>query len=76
MGWSQYKRKVKILPNEKADIEELIERLKNTTLMIQSCLLKGIRLDELYLHGTELVSIALLIQYHCQKISLNNERSV
>lgn len=63
------------MANEKAEIARLIERLQGTTTKIQGCLLRDVRLDELYLYGTELVSIALQIQYHCAIISMNNERS-
>lgn len=60
------------MTNEKSkeEIAKLIERQKDTTTKLEGCILKGIRLDELYLYGIELVNIALLIQYHCQKISI------
>jgi len=66
------------MPNEKekAEIEKLIERLQGTTTKIQGCLLKGIRLDELYIHGTELVSIALQIQYFCARISIQASQDI
>lgn len=69
---------MKLLPNEKekAEIEKLIERLQETTVKIQGCLLKDIRLDELYLYGNELVNVALQIQYQLARISLNSSQEI
>ncbi len=57
---------------DKAEIAKLVERQKDTTTKLEGCILKGIRLDELYLYGVELVGIALQIQHHCNRISVDN----
>jgi nucleoside-triphosphatase THEP1 len=66
------------LANEKgkAEIAKLIERLQETTTKIQGCLLKDIRLDELYLYGNELVNMALQIQYFCARISVSASQEI
>lgn len=61
---------------EKAEIKRLFDREKDVVLKIQGCILKGVRLDELYIHGTELVSIALRIQYHCARISVSASQEI
>jgi hypothetical protein len=66
------------LANEKnkAEIAKLIERLKEITIKLQACLLKDIRLDELYLYGNELVNVTLQLQYHCARISVNSSQEI
>jgi hypothetical protein len=71
-------RKVKILANEKSieEIRKLFDREKDIVLKIQGAILKGTRLDELYLYGGELVNVALQIQYHCARISLSVSQEI
>lgn len=57
---------------DKEEIAKLIERQQDTTLKLQGCLLKNVRLNELYLYGVDLVGIALQIQHHCNRISVDN----